>query len=89
MKTGFQWISNQRKTCYYNGKGQMQYGQQHIGGKWYLFDKNTGAMKTGFQWISNQRKTCYYNGNGQMLYGRQYINGRWYNFNRWTGALMN
>ena len=67
----------------------MQYGQQHIGGKWYLFDKNNGAMKTGFQWISNQRKTCYYNGKGQMLYGRQYINGRWYTFNRWTGALMN
>ena len=67
----------------------MQYGQQRIGGKWYLFDNNIGAMKTGFQWISDQRKTCYYNGNGQMLYGRQYINGRWYNFNQWTGALMN
>ena len=89
MKTGLQWVADQNKTCYYNGKGQMQYGQQCINGKWYLFDNNIGAMKTGFQWISDQRKTCYYNGNGQMLYGRQYINGRWYNFNQWTGALMN
>ena len=82
------WKTVNGKTFYYS-KGKAVTGQQHIGGKWYLFDKNTGAMKTGFQWISNQRKTCYYNGKGQMLYGRQYINGRWYNFNRWTGALMN
>ncbi len=82
------WKTVNGKTFYYS-KGKAVTGQQHIGGKWYLFDKNTGAMKTGFQWISNQRKTCYYNGKGQMLYGRQYINGRWYTFNRWTGALMN
>ena len=82
------WKTVNGKTFYYS-KGKAVTGQQHIGGKWYLFDKNTGAMKTGFQWISDQRKTCYYNGKGQMLYGRQYINGRWYTFNRWTGALMN
>ena len=82
------WKTVNGKTFYYS-KGKAVTGQQHIGGKWYLFDKTTGAMKTGFQWISDQRKTCYYNGKGQMLYGRQYINGRWYNFNRWTGALMN
>lgn len=82
------WKTVNGKKFYYS-KGKAVTGQQHIGGKWYLFDKNTGAMKTGFQWISDQRKTCYYNGNGQMLYGRQYINGRWYTFNRWTGALMN
>ena len=82
------WKTVNGKTFYYS-KGKAVTGQQHIGGKWYLFDKNTGAMKTGLQWISDQRKTCYYNGKGQMLYGRQYINGRWYTFNRWTGALMN
>ena len=82
------WKTVNGKTFYYS-KGKAVTGQQHIGGKWYLFDKTTGAMKTGFQWISDQRKTCYYNGKGQMLYGRQYINGRWYTFNRWTGALMN
>ena len=82
------WKTVNGKTFYYS-KGKAVTGQQHIGGKWYLFDKNTGTMKTGFQWISDQHKTCYYNGKGQMLYGRQYINGRWYNFNRWTGALMN
>ncbi|MFT8825369.1 MAG: hypothetical protein ABF536_05470, partial [Liquorilactobacillus mali] len=33
------------KTVYYNGNGQMLYGKQFINGKWYTFDKNTGAMK--------------------------------------------
>ena len=87
MKTGFQWISDQHKTCYYNGKGQMQYGQQCINGKWYLFDNNIGAMKTGFQWISDQRKTCYYNDKGQMQYGQQCINGKWYLFDNNIGAM--
>ena len=65
----------------------MQYGQQNINGKWYLFDSWTGAMKTGFQYIADQHKTVYYNGNGQMLYGWQNINGRNYLFNVYTGAL--
>ena len=88
MKTGWQWIADQKKTVYYNSRGEMQYGQQHIGGKWYLFDKGSGAMKTGFQWIADQKKTVYYNSRGEMQYGRQFINGRWYNFNKTTGALM-
>ena len=45
MKTGFQYIANQNKTVYYNNQGQMQYGQQQIGGKWYLFDQWSGALK--------------------------------------------
>ena len=87
MKTGFQWVANQNKTCYYASNGQMQYGQQYINGKWYLFDKNTGAMKTGFQWISDQHKTCYYASNGQMQYGQQCIGGKWYLFDKNTGAM--
>ena len=92
MQTGFQNLSayGQNKICYYNGQGQMKYGQQYIGGKWYLLNKVTGARMIGFQNLAayGQRKTCYYNSQGQMLYGRQYINGRWYNFNRVTGALQ-
>ena len=87
MKTGFQWVADQNKTCYYASNGQMQYGQQYINGKWYLFDKNTGAMKTGFQWISDQHKTCYYASNGQMQYGQQCIGGKWYLFDKNTGAM--
>jgi glucan-binding YG repeat protein len=85
-KTGFQYISNQHKTVYYNSKGQMQYGQQKINGYWYLFDSATGAKKTGFQYISNQHKTVYYNSKGQMQYGQQKINGYWYLFDSATGA---
>ncbi|WP_201782333.1 L,D-transpeptidase family protein, partial [Liquorilactobacillus aquaticus] len=82
-----QYISNQKKTVYYNTSGQMQYGQQQINGKWYLFDQNTGAMKTGFQYISNQKKTAYYNTSGQMQYGQQQINGKWYLFDQNSGAM--
>ncbi|MFT8633360.1 MAG: glucosaminidase domain-containing protein, partial [Liquorilactobacillus ghanensis] len=85
-KTGFQYIGNQRKTVYYNGNGQMQYGQQHLSGHWYLFDGVTGARKTGFQYIGNQRKTVYYNGSGQMQYGQQHLSGHWYLFDGVTGA---
>ncbi|MFM9745114.1 hypothetical protein ACKI2C_46995, partial [Streptomyces brasiliscabiei] len=71
-QTGFQNITDQNKTVYYNGQGQMQYGQQNVNGKWYLFDKNTGAMKTGLQYIADQKKTVYYNASGQMQYGQQH-----------------
>ena len=80
------WKTVNGKTFYYS-KGKAVTGQQHIGGKWYLFDKNTGAMKTGLQWISDQHKTCYYNGKGQMQYGQQHIGGKWYLFDKNTGAM--
>ncbi|KRL36532.1 hypothetical protein FD20_GL001223 [Liquorilactobacillus uvarum DSM 19971] len=87
MKTSFQRISNQNKTVYYNGSGQMQYGQQYLSRHWYLFDNNTGAMKTGFQHISNQNKTVYYNGSGQIQYGQQYLSRHWYLFDGRSGAM--
>ncbi|MFM9598240.1 hypothetical protein ACKI1O_54330, partial [Streptomyces scabiei] len=68
-------------------QGQMQYGQQNVNGKWYLFDKNTGAMKTGLQYIADQKKTVYYNSQGQMQYGQQNVNGKWYLFDKNTGAM--
>ena len=80
------WKTVNGKTFYYS-KGKAVTGQQHIDGKWYLFDKNTGAMKTGLQWISDQHKTCYYNGKGQMQYGQQHIGGKWYLFDKNTGAM--
>ena len=66
----------------------MQYGEQKINGKWYLFDKVTGAMKTGWQTITEKNKKVYYNELGQMQYGEQKINGKWYLFDKVTGAML-
>ena len=74
---------------YYNSKGQLTFGQAHIGDSWYLFDKNNGNMKIGFQNLSSygQNKTVYYNSRGQMLYGQQNINNKWYLFDSVTGEV--
>jgi hypothetical protein len=90
MKYGFQWISNQKKTVYYDLNGQMQYGQQHLSGYWYLFHMNTGAMLTGIQDLTpyGQKKKCLYAGNGRMQYGQKNYRGHWYLFDRRTGAMQ-
>ena len=88
MKTGLKYIADQKKTVYYNKDGQMQYGQQNINGKWYNFDKVTGAMSTGLTYLADQKKTVYYNDKGQMQYGKQVIDGKTYEFDRVTGALL-
>ena len=44
MSTGLTYLADQKKTVYYNDKGQMQYGKQIIDGKTYEFDKVTGAL---------------------------------------------
>ena len=79
------WKTVNGKTFYYS-KGKAVTGQQHIGGKWYLFGSD-GAMKTGLQWISDQHKTYYYNSKGQMQYGQQHIGDKWYLFDKNTGAM--
>lgn len=45
IKTGLQYIANQRKTVYYAGNGQMQYGYQTINGHHYYFNTSTGALE--------------------------------------------
>ncbi|HJC04512.1 MAG TPA: hypothetical protein H9762_06200 [Candidatus Ligilactobacillus avistercoris] len=80
-------INNQNKTCYYDGNGNMVYGQQNINGHWQYFDPTTGAQARGtYVYISSQGKTCYYDGNGNMVYGQHYINGHWQYFDTYTGA---
>ena len=32
------------RTVYYGDDGAMRYGEQKIDGRWYYFDKNSGAM---------------------------------------------
>ena len=85
-QTGFQSLSDGR-TVYYNGQGQMQYGEQKINGYWYYFNTSSGAMATGFQKLPDGR-TVYYNSQGQMQYGEQRINGYWYYFNTSSGAMV-
>ena len=63
----------------------MRYGEQNIGGHWYLFDPITGAMKTGFQQVGN--KQVYYGADGIMRYGEQNIGGQRYLFDMVTGAM--
>ena len=85
--TGFQYIQNLNKTCYYDLNGQMQYGERLIDGNWYYFQPSTGKMTTGFQYLSSENKTVYYNSKGQMLYGYQFINNNNYYFDTSLGSM--
>lgn len=62
-RTGFQWIANQKKTVYYNNKGQMQYGQQRIGNRWYSFNGN-GTLKCFTARVLN----WFFNRRGRLTY---------------------
>ena len=72
---------------YYDADGTMQYGEKCISGKWYYFDKRTGAMQIGFCDLGN--KIVYYGTDGAMRYGEQNINGKLYYFDERTGAMKN
>lgn len=85
---GFQTISSQNKTVFYDKNGNMLYGQQNIDGKWYNFDRVTGAMSKGLTYLSDQNKTVLYDENGQMQYGQHKVKGNWYLFDAVTGAMQ-
>ena len=89
-KNQYVWIGNQHKEVYYDGLGNMVYGQQKINGKWQYFDTVTGCAKrrTNMVWIANQNKEVYYDGLGNMVYGQQKINGKWQYFDTVTGAQV-
>ena len=42
----------------------MRYGEQKIDGKWYYFDKNSGAMAKGFTKLGP--RTVYYGDDGAI-----------------------
>ncbi len=94
MVTGFaklnQFGLSDNRVVYYNTNGVMQYGQQWIDNKWYLFDRQTGEMKTGLQNLSayGENKTVYYGADGVMQYGQRAVNGGWYLFANSTGAMQ-
>ena len=77
------------KIGYYNSYGEMVYGQQYISGKYYLFERYSGAMQTGFQDLHSygESKTVYYENDGSMVHGDRTINGVTYRFDNNTGAL--
>ena len=77
-------VENGITYCY---KGsEKQYGEQRIDGKWYYFDKVSGAMQTGFCNLGN--KTVYYDASGVMQYGEKRIEEKWYYFDKVSGAMQ-
>ena len=90
MQTGFVQLKDGR-TVYYNGAGEMRYGEQAINHRWYYFDPVNGAMKRGWFTLPDQRKVYYdlqANGQGRgMLHGQQQLGDQIYYFNDWNGAL--
>ena len=51
----------------------MLYGEQRVEGRWYNFDRATGAMSTGLTDLGY--KTVLYGEDGAMLYGLQEVEG--------------
>ncbi len=90
MQTGFVQLKDGR-TVYYNGAGEMRYGEQAINHRWYYFDPVNGAMKRGWFTLPDKRKVYYdlqANGQGRgMLHGQQQLGDQIYYFNEWNGAL--
>lgn len=58
MSTGFTQLKDGR-TVYYNGLGQMQYGEQYLNGKWYFFNQRDGRMAMGWQTLPDGRLVYY------------------------------
>ena len=87
LQHGFQKIETQNKVVYYDHLGNMLYGQQNINGKWYNFDKVTGAMTIGEKYIPTQDKVVWYSDDGTMLYDWQNIDGKVHYFDKITGKM--
>ena len=85
--TGFQYIAQNDKTCYFGTDGKMVFGPQKIGNYWYYFDTSTGAMKTN-AFVSFNGKTCYYNASGHAVTGLKVINGKRYYFKPSNYAMV-
>ena len=71
--------------CFYKDR-ELIHGEQKIDGKWYYFDKSSGAMARGFTKLGP--RTVYYGDDGAMRYGEQKIDGKWYYFDKSSGAMI-
>ena len=82
MHTG--WRNAGEKKCYYNDKGELQFGAVEINGQWYHFD-DSGYLKAG--WIEKGGKRYYMDASGENVYGAKKIGNTWYYFDEKTGAM--
>ncbi|WP_190284986.1 PKD domain-containing protein [Bacillus sp. S3] len=79
------WEQKSDGSWYYYVNSKAVTGWYSVGGKWYFFDMNTGAMKTG--WLSDKGYWYYLDSvNGDMKTGWQFITGEWYYLN--TSGVM-
>lgn len=89
MSTGFTQLKDGR-TVYYNGLGQMQYGEQYLNGKWYFFNQRDGRMAMGWQTLPDGRLVYYQldtKGQGRgMLHGLSTVNDQQYYFDPAMGT---
>lgn len=88
VQTGWSWVSDLDKWCYYDEEGRMEYGQQCLDGLWYRFNEDTGQVTYGFSYIADETKWVFYDRvMGWMLYGQQSIDDGWYYLTPVTGAV--
>lgn len=88
VQTGWSWVADLDKWCFYDERGCMEYGQQCLDGLWYRFNEDTGQVTYGFSYIEDESKWVFYDrAMGHMLYGQQYIDEGWYYLTPVTGAV--
>ena len=64
----------------------MRTGWLKIGGSWYYFSTQTGALRKG--WITISGKKYYLNSDGTRAIRWKNIKGKWYYFGPKTGAML-
>lgn len=80
------WSELNGLRVYLKPSGEALKGEWCLGGKWYHFDEQTGAMSVGFTTLSDGR-IVYYGSDGAMVYGERNIDNKWYHFNESNGAM--
>jgi|GEM_PF-2638448 len=79
-------------TYCFSSSGFLQYGEQKINGKWYYFDKSSGAMyKRKWKTYKNslgRKYTVRYGIDGGRLSGQHMVGSSWYYFSKSDGARL-
>ncbi len=73
------------KTYMINDQGQLTYGWQKVGDRWYHFNDTTGVLDGQAESLNNtfckmNDKVYYFDKNGKAATGWQKISGHWYYF---------
>lgn len=87
-KNTYIWITDQHKECFYDGLGNMVYGDFTTPDRHHqFFDTSTGAQyKNQWRYIADQNKWVFYDSNGNQVFGQYNYNGHWYYYDPKTGA---